>query len=68
MIKTIEVIILATGQSRMETKGFNGSDCQAASQFLEAALGSKQSEQFTAEFHQSANAQAEIAANRSTRL
>ena len=51
MTKTIEIIIAPTGQTRLETKGFAGSGCQEASRVLEHALGFKQSEQFTAEFH-----------------
>jgi hypothetical protein len=65
MTKTIEMIISATGQIRVETKGFAGSVCQAASRFLEEALGPRQSEHLTAEFHQCAEAQADITANRS---
>jgi hypothetical protein len=49
--RIIEIIVSPTGQLRLETKGFAGSDCQEASRFLEQALGAKQSEQFTAEFH-----------------
>ncbi|MCH8149830.1 MAG: DUF2997 domain-containing protein, partial [Planctomycetes bacterium] len=38
-MKTIEIIISPSGQSRVETKGYSGSKCQEASRFLEAALG-----------------------------
>jgi hypothetical protein len=51
MTKIIEVIVSPSGETRLETKGFAGSSCQAASQFLEKALGLRQSEQLTAEFH-----------------
>jgi hypothetical protein len=64
MTQIIEIIVSPTGQSRLETKGFAGSVCQAASRFLEAALGCRQSEHLTPEFHQSAPAQAEIATRR----
>jgi hypothetical protein len=63
--KTIEIIVSPAGQTRVETKGFAGSECQQASRFLEEALGQKQSDHLTAEFHQPAQAQAEIAANHS---
>ena len=50
--QTIEVIISPSGQSRAETKGFSGSQCRAASHFLEAALGKTTSETLTGEFHE----------------
>ena len=50
-MKTIEILISPNGQSRLQTHGFAGSQCREASQFLEAALGQKGSEQFTAEFY-----------------
>ncbi len=34
-MKTIELIVAADGSSRVETKGFAGSECQSASRFLE---------------------------------
>jgi hypothetical protein len=52
-MKTIEVIVSLDGSSRVETNGFNGSDCRQTSEFLELALGSRQSERLKAEFHQS---------------
>ena len=53
MTKTIELLVSPTGETRLETKGFAGSSCQAASRLLEAALGSCQSESLTAEYFQS---------------
>ena len=52
MTRTIEIIVSPEGHSRVETKGFSGSDCRDASRLLEAALGKTTSEQLTAEFHQ----------------
>jgi hypothetical protein len=52
MTKTIEVIISPQGEAKIETRGFAGSSCQQASQFLEQALGTKVSEMPTAEFYQ----------------
>ena len=49
--RTIEVIISPQGETRIETKGFVGTDCQQASEFLEKALGQRQGEQLTAEYH-----------------
>jgi hypothetical protein len=55
-MKVIEIIVAPDGQTRVETKGFSGSECRQASQFIEQALGATISEQLTAEFHQT-NAQ-----------
>ena len=52
-MKTIEIIVSPQGESRVETKGFAGSECQEASKSLEQALGAKKGEQLTTEFHQS---------------
>ena len=59
MIKTIEIIISPTGQTRLETKGFTGTTCQGASKFLEQALGKKLSETATAEAHGGISGQAQ---------
>ena len=56
-MKTIEIVISPSGQSRVETKGFTGSKCQTASRFLEAALGKITSEILTAEFHEAQSQQ-----------
>jgi len=55
----IEVVISPQGETRVETKGFTGSSCRQASQFLEQALGTLASEKLTAEF-----CQQETASNR----
>ena len=55
MKKIIEVIISPTGETKVETKGFTGSECRDASKFIEQALGKPTSEQLTAEFHQVAS-------------
>jgi len=49
--QVIEVVISSTGETRVETKGFAGSTCRQASQFLEQTLGAKLGESLTAEFH-----------------
>ncbi len=54
MTKTIEVTVSPTGQTTIQTKGFTGSDCLAASRFLEQALGLASAEQKTDEFYASA--------------
>ena len=50
-MKTINIIISPSGETRVETKGFAGSECRNASRFLESALGKTTSESLTAEFH-----------------
>ena len=52
-MKTIEIIVSPKGETRIETKGFAGADCQQASRFLEQALGRRTDEQLTQEFFQS---------------
>jgi len=55
--QVIEVIISPQGETRVETKGFAGTSCRDASQFLEQALGAKVSEKLTVEFYQQQPAQ-----------
>ena len=50
-MKTIEITITAHGQTVAETKGFEGSSCRQASEFLLKALGQQKSEQLTSEFY-----------------
>ena len=56
----IEVVISPAGETRVETKGFAGSSCREASQFLEQALGAKLGEKLTNEFYQQEPAQNRI--------
>jgi hypothetical protein len=56
-MKTIEIVVSPTGQTQVQTKGFTGSECRAASEFIEKALGQRTSEQLTSEFHQQAGQQ-----------
>lgn len=51
MSKIIEIIIAPTGESRVETKGFVGSECREASRFIEQALGQQTEEHLTSEFY-----------------
>lgn len=50
-MKIIEITVSPKGKTNIETKGFTGSACQNASQFLTKALGRKTSEQLKPEFH-----------------
>jgi len=51
-MKTIEIIVNPKGETTVTTKGFAGSSCREASNFIEKALGQPTGEQLTAEFHQ----------------
>ncbi len=48
----IEIIVKPDGHTVVETKGFAGASCRDASRFIEQALGQRQAELMTAEFHQ----------------
>ena len=52
MNKIIEIIISPNGQTKVETRGFTGNQCQHASKLIEQALGKRTDEKLTAEFHQ----------------
>ena len=51
-MRVIEVIVSPVGEVTVQTKGFVGPDCVAASRFLEQALGVVHAERKTAEFYQ----------------
>lgn len=53
-MKIIEIIVSPAGDTRVETKGFAGASCRDATRGLERALGIRQSEQTTPEYHQTA--------------
>jgi hypothetical protein len=48
--KTIEITVSINGETKVETKGFTGNDCQNATRSLELALGVRQSESLKGEF------------------
>lgn len=54
-MRTIEVIISPTGQTSIETRGFTGGECLAATRQLEAVLGRKTADRLTNEFFQAAS-------------
>ena len=58
--KTIEIIIAPNGQSRVETKGFTGSECRDASRFVELVIGQQTNEILKSEFHQTATAEQKL--------
>jgi hypothetical protein len=51
-MKTIEITVSPEGETKVETKGFEGAECRQASRFIEEALGQLTAEQLTAEFYQ----------------
>ena len=51
MKQVIEVLVAPDGKVSVQTKGFAGSACKAASDSLEKALGLTASEKMTAEFY-----------------
>ena len=53
MSQVMEVVVSSTGKIQVTTRGFSGSSCRQASQFLEQALGVRLRETLTSEFHQS---------------
>ena len=55
MPRIIEVIVSPKGETKLQTKGYAGSDCLQASKFLEDALGLSLSESKTAEYYTAAN-------------
>ena len=52
MARIIEVTVSPQGEATVQTKGYAGSDCLQASQFIEQALGDVASERKTPEFYQ----------------
>ena len=51
-MKAIEIVIAPSGELRVATHGFSGSECREASRFLETALGQRTAETLTSEYHQ----------------
>ena len=54
-MKRIEIVVSPTGETKVETQGFIGSECLKASQFLTKALGDATGEQLKPEFYTQAN-------------
>jgi hypothetical protein len=51
MPRSITVTVSPTGETRIETTGFTGAECQQATRRLEAALGVREHEQLTSAFY-----------------
>jgi hypothetical protein len=59
-MKLIEITVDSKGQSKVETRGFTGSECREASKFIEQALGQRTGEQLTAEFYQAQSVEQQL--------
>ena len=59
-MKRVEIIVDPKGNSKVETKGFSGSECVEASKFIEQALGKETASRTSAEFYQSTTTQNRI--------
>ncbi|MFH5806835.1 DUF2997 domain-containing protein [Alienimonas sp. DA493] len=53
-MQRIEITVTPTGETSVETKGFAGPFCKAASQPYEEALGTTTAERRTPEYHATA--------------
>jgi hypothetical protein len=58
MNRIVEIIVAPCGAVRLQTLGYEGPDCRAASAPLRAALGLAQSEQLTPEYYAAVHAPA----------
>lgn len=59
-MKTIEILVSPSGKTQVQTKGFAGSSCRQASEFIELALGQRTGVQLTSEFHQTVSQQQNV--------
>ena len=50
-MKTIEIIVSATGEINLQTHGYAGRECLEATRQLETALGAKTGDRLTGEFY-----------------
>ena len=50
-MKTIQITVDSKGQTKVETRGFTGGECQEATKFIEEALGQSTGETLTTEFY-----------------
>jgi hypothetical protein len=60
MPQFIDVTISRTGQTKIETKGYEGQRCQEASKFLEQALGLVTADQKTSDYYVQAAAEQQV--------
>jgi hypothetical protein len=60
MAKTIEVIVGAQGEIKIDAVGFKGADCEKATAFLEKALGTVKARRKKPEYHRQAQARQKV--------
>jgi hypothetical protein len=60
MARIIEMVVSPTGETTVQTKGYQGGDCLQASQWLEKALGITTTDQKTGEYYTTQPTQQEI--------
>lgn len=56
----IEVVVSPTGETKVQTRGYDGAACLQATKFLEQALGVVTADRKTSEYFQSQHQQQEI--------
>jgi hypothetical protein len=54
-MKRLEITVTRTGETILETKGFAGRSCLAATRLFENLLGRKTSDRLTSEFYAAAS-------------
>lgn len=59
-MKIIEIVVSPKGETTVQTKGYAGSDCLAASKFLEQALGTTVADNKTMDFYHTESMQQQI--------
>jgi hypothetical protein len=60
MQRIIELIVSPTGETKVQTKGYSGADCQEATRFLEKALGVTTSDIRTADFYEASTTEQQV--------
>ena len=58
--KTIEILINPRGQTTVQARGYTGSLCRDATEFIESALGERVSEQLTPDFYEAIRSKQEV--------
>jgi hypothetical protein len=59
-MRIIAITVDTKGQSKVETRGFTGSECRKASKFIEQALGQRTDEKLTADFYQALSSEQQL--------
>lgn len=60
MARIIEVTVTPKGETTVQTKGYQGSDCLKASRFLEEALGVTTADRKSVEFYDAVPAEQQL--------